>query len=69
MTFHIATASELGTECWAPQRFNNQCHRCARYDICKLSSRRAYPAFDAQRLEAQTLKAQSDALFKSLKEL
>jgi hypothetical protein len=42
----IVNFKELGTDCWAPERFFGMCISCSRYRWCKYSVRQVNEEYD-----------------------
>ena len=63
MTARIVSFSALGSNCWSPDRLAGTCAACFRYDRCTYPERVADERYDAVRVQAAQLKAQSEALY------
>jgi len=46
MKVEVVKSSELGTNCWYPKKFTNNCAGCDKYETCKYPDRRRHPAYD-----------------------
>ncbi len=67
--FAIVAPSSTMTNCWSPNRFNNRCHRCERYDVCRFPDRITNAEYDALRAKAKKLLEESQAAYTQLKDM